>query len=238
MLDFAGEQAGIQRQQADSGYRRAVADLKLAGLNPMLAFKNGPLGTGGTVGTPQLENFAASGINSANRVLEAANLKAQNEKLAAETENVRADTLIKLEQPAWWKASTATQTEETSRVRSEQQRLSVEYNRLLQEVDRIKLEKDKLEFYNTHIQPIEAALRNTEYDLLELERPKATAMAGSWRGDYATNIRPYLQDLAIGGNSALDIIRSMRGGFAPRSTPPYKSAPSRGNWDQLRMRGR
>lgn len=63
-LKIAREQMDFQREMSGSSYQRAMADMKLAGINPMLAYQQGGASTpGGQSAT--MENIAAPAVSSA-----------------------------------------------------------------------------------------------------------------------------------------------------------------------------
>lgn len=90
----AREQMAFQANQSASGYQRAIADMKKAGLNPMLAAKLGPApampGAMGSV--PDYGSSIASGLNAGANI---AGQSAQFAKTQAETARVELETRIK-----------------------------------------------------------------------------------------------------------------------------------------------
>ena len=90
----AREQMAFQANQSATGYQRAIADMKKAGLNPMLAAKLGPApAMSGAMGSvPDYGSSITSGMNSGANV---ASSSAQVAKTQAETKRVQLETRIK-----------------------------------------------------------------------------------------------------------------------------------------------
>jgi len=87
----AAEQMAFQERMSGSAYQRAVKDMKLAGINPMLAYSKGGATTPGGAGLPMGNPIGAAGGKIASSALA---LRRTN----AETSQIEADTRLKLQQ--------------------------------------------------------------------------------------------------------------------------------------------
>lgn len=87
----AQNQMDFQEEQTSSSYQRGVEDMKKAGLNPMLAYSQGGAASGGGA-QAVMGNEMGAGVATA---MQAQMQKHQVNQLAAQTENVQADTTNK-----------------------------------------------------------------------------------------------------------------------------------------------
>lgn len=190
----AGDERDWATAMRATGYQATVADLMKAGLNPMLAYGRGATATPTGAQAAPSENPGTSVMANAAKAMELKGMDAQVEKTKAETENVRADTLGKLEMPSLYKAQTAERTEQLAYLNAQQLKMMVERDKLKQEIQNLHTEQERVAYYNRYIQPLERELRDIENRLKRYEEPEASARAESWRGTYGERIRPYLRD--------------------------------------------
>ncbi|AXH77006.1 MAG: DNA pilot protein [Microviridae sp.] len=120
-LQIAREQMAFQERMANTAYQRGMADMRAAGLNPILAYQKGgaqsPSGAMANMVAPKIEgNPVGEIINTGLAVtrarLEFANMYQQNKNLQAEEHNKDADTRMRNQQTL---ESAARTTESTGR---------------------------------------------------------------------------------------------------------------------------
>lgn len=82
----------FQREMAQNAHQYQVADMKAAGLNPILSATGGGAKASGGSAIGNIDNTVNSAISVRRSIQELKNLKAQEEKTKAETNIVRANT--------------------------------------------------------------------------------------------------------------------------------------------------
>lgn len=87
------KQMDFQREMSNTGYQRAVADLRAAGLSPMLTYSQGPASAPSGSQAVIQPKFTPSSFGTA---AQAAQASAQIRQLSATTDNTKADTINKL----------------------------------------------------------------------------------------------------------------------------------------------
>lgn len=87
----AREQMQFQERMSSTAYQRATADMSAAGINPMLAYKQGGASSpSGAASTPQ--NEFSQALDARKQMAEVRNIDAQTALARANAQAVRADT--------------------------------------------------------------------------------------------------------------------------------------------------
>lgn len=100
-IGLSREQMNFQESMSNTAHQREVADLRAAGLNPILSATGGSGASSPTGSMAQLQNpgaFLASGYSSAGQSVGGAiNSAFQNSKISEEMKQIKADTATKQE---------------------------------------------------------------------------------------------------------------------------------------------
>lgn len=99
--EIAREQMEFQSHMSNTAYQRAVRDMKMAGINPILAAGGGgastPSGSSAQVGNA-LGDAVSSAVSASRTIAEVKNLEATNENLKEQNKQIAADTVFKAAQ--------------------------------------------------------------------------------------------------------------------------------------------
>lgn len=143
-IAFAQKQQDFQERMSNTGYQRAMADMKAAGLNPMLAFSQGPAstpsGTSPDIQSPRPGDVAGGLANSAKDVLGLGMSMARNSadvNLTRKQADV-ADTTVRLNEVNAEKGSASAQEtrENTELLRKQKERVQLEKEKVKQDIQR------------------------------------------------------------------------------------------------------
>lgn len=224
---FSATQAQQQREWSEkmrsSQYQTAVEDMRKAGLNPALAYQQGGAGVphgaaatssgGGSPGpVSRGGDFTAGLVNAAHA-----------EKLVAETDNVKADTRLKLEgqlpellQRVLTGKASAAELNARKEVLEQEMRMLAEKNKWLPMLQKFEVEKasydvqEKLAAFKAEYPSIQKLV--LEAKLLQLKIPEGLAEAAFWEkeGQAGTYFRHSPRNITqmitgAGGSAARDL---------------------------------
>lgn len=136
--DAQNDQINSARAMRGTAYQDTVRDLQAAGLNPMLAFSNGPTSTT----YPTLNNKGLASAQQNQAMSTSALQSTQMDNIKADTENKRAQADQIVAQTALLRAQEGQTTTSTANVAQQTENLKQQIPQIQAEISRIIMDKD------------------------------------------------------------------------------------------------
>lgn len=190
------EQMEFQERMSSTAYQRAVTDMQKSGLNPMLAYSQG--GASSPVGAmPQVQNAVSAGAASASQsmnvlrdVQQLEATKAQIEKLKAETQAIKNNTLNpgRRDEEVYQRTNLTFQQQGESAARTRLLMKQEDIAKVVEALRNLQFDRDQSTF------SADVARRKAESEAKVLDLARAR-VENKFYSDPGTELAPYLQRL-------------------------------------------
>lgn len=219
---MAHEGRAWQSEMRSTAYQATVEDMKKAGLNPMLAYQQGPTQAPGT-SVPTMGNKMQAAVSSSAAAANIANTIANTRKTEADTDLSRATAAKTVAETGVATNSAANIAQNTLNLQEAakqiQQNVQLQKEQTQSEVVKRTLNRSQADLNDVirlveekKISLVEAQTRLSKItgDLSQLEIPRAANKAAVQDSWWMRNVSPYLGDIDKATNSANKILNITR----------------------------